>query len=159
MKRIMSMLKTFGVLLLAVIIVPAPGTAQTPHSRAETTDAVKMAPDDVQWRVMPQFSDGRERALLFGNPEKGGDWVYRIRVPRPIRVEPHTHPVDEYITVLEGNWSFGIGRVFDSSKLVVFPPGSFVRVPANTPHFVATGEGTVVIQSSGSGVFTTAPAN
>lgn len=149
------MKRLVGSLLLAVFIAPVPGASQTVAAGFARDGVVMTTPGDLRWQVMPQFADGRERAVLLGNPETGGDWVYRIRVSRPIRVEAHTHPVDEVITVLEGEWSFGLGKTFDASKLVSFPAGSFVRIPANTPHFVATGESTVIIQSSGSGVFAT----
>jgi len=36
-----------------------------------------------------------------------------------------------------------------------YPPGSFVVIPAGVPHFVATKEETVVVQTSGHGLFRT----
>jgi quercetin dioxygenase-like cupin family protein len=142
--------------LVIALMAPTASTASPgPVEAKPIASVVTVTPDALQWQRMPQFADGRERVVLVGNPEAGGDWVYRVRVPQPIRVEAHTHPVDEYITVLEGNWLFGLGTVFDAAKLVSYPPGSFVRIPANTPHFVATGKGVVIIQSSGSGIFTT----
>lgn len=138
---------------LVLMALPALGVTQTPDARG----LAALKPDDLLWLPVPQTTDGRERAVLWGNPESGGDWVYRVRVPKPIRVAPHTHPVEEVITVLEGRWSLGLGTRFETSQLVVYPPGSFVRIPANTPHFIATGDGPVVIQSSGSGVFATVP--
>ena len=126
-------------------------------SPLEPAAVVALTPDRLAWETMPGFADGRQRVLLVGRPEAGGQWIYRVRVPTSIRVEAHTHPVDEYVTVLEGSWSLGVGRRFEPSALVAYPPGSFVRIPAGTPHFVATGEGTAVIQASGSGVFATVP--
>lgn len=153
------MKRTLGSLLLTTHVISASAAAQRAAVPSPPSDIVRLVPTDLRWQTLPQFTDGRERALLFGRPEADGDWVYRVRIPRPIRVDAHTHPVDESITVLEENWSFGLGRVFDASKLVAYPPGAFVRIPANTPHFAATSEGPVVIQSSGSGVFSTVPAN
>jgi quercetin dioxygenase-like cupin family protein len=43
----------------------------------------------------------------------------------------------------------GEGAKFDSEKLKGYPPGSFIVIPAGIPHFVATKEGTVIIQLSG----------
>jgi quercetin dioxygenase-like cupin family protein len=146
-------------ILISLLATPSALQEHTNPSPATPSGAVMFAPDALQWQPMPQFNDGRARALLYGAPEAGGNWVYRIRVPRSVRIEPHTHPVDEYITVIEGNWSFAFGDAFDAPKLVAYPAGSFVRIPANVPHFIATGEETVVIQSSGSGVFATYPAD
>ena len=33
------------------------------------------------------------------------------------------------------------------------PPSSFVVIPAGVPHFVATKEGPVIVQLSGTGIF------
>lgn len=148
--------------MLATILL-ACGTLLQPATAAVVTgppvEPTTVVPAEIAWLPMPQFADGRERALLSGRPEAGGDWTYRLRVSLPIRVAPHTHPVDEYITVLAGRWSFGVGRVFDEAQLVAFPPGSFVVIPAGTPHFVAVDTPGTVIQSSGSGVFATHPVD
>ena len=150
--------KLLAALVLIVASLPALAAAQATNTTRLAPGVVALMPDDLRWQPVPLVTDGRERAVLLGNPESGGDWVYRVRVPKPILVQPHTHPVDELITVLEGRWSFGLGTVFDTSKLVAYPPGRIVRIPANTPHFVATRDEPVVIQSSGSGVFATVPA-
>lgn len=137
------------------------GTAAEPNAAAATTAptpsvGVKaLLPAQLAWQPMRAFSDGRERVDLVGDAAKGGSWIYRVRVPKPIEVMPHTHPVDEYVTVLEGTWLLGSGTTFRKEDLVAYPPGSFVVIPAGTPHFVATGVGPVVIQSSGEGVFAT----
>lgn len=142
-----------------VVFAHALATAQSKAPEPAVTQTLIVKPSELRWRKLPQFADGRERVDLVGVPEEGGTWVYRVRLSRPIRVEAHTHPVDELITVLAGNWSFGLGRKFAAEKLVALPPGSFVRIPANTPHFVATGPGTTIIQSSGTGVFATVSIN
>ncbi len=121
--------------------------------------AVALTPQEIDWRPVPGVADGRERALLAGQPEAGGTWTYRLRVPHPIRVEPHTHPVDEHITILDGVWALGIGRTFDADGLIPYPAGSFVVIPADTPHFIQVDAPGMVIQSSGSGVFATHPVN
>jgi quercetin dioxygenase-like cupin family protein len=54
------------------------------------------------------------------------------------------------VTVLQGAWSFGVGDTFETSRLKTFPVGSFVVIPAGTPHFVAA-EGETVIQVHGVG--------
>lgn len=123
------------------------------------TQQLALKPDGIDWRPVPNVDDGRERALLVGRPEAGGTWTYRLRVPNPIRVEPHTHPVDEYITILEGRWSLGLGPRFETERLTDYPAGSFVVIPAGTPHFIQVDTPGTVIQSSGSGVFATHPVN
>jgi quercetin dioxygenase-like cupin family protein len=59
------------------------------------------------------------------------------------------------VTVIEGIWYVGEGAAFDSEKLRGYPAGSFVVIPAGIPHFVATKDGTVVVQLSGTRKFQT----
>jgi anti-sigma factor ChrR (cupin superfamily) len=112
-------------------------------------------PAQVRWFTPSYYSDGRERAQLFGDSTKGGAWVDRAKIPADRRVLAHTHPQDELITVIEGTWYLGEGRTFNDATLKAYPAGSFIVIPANVPHFVATKEGSVIIQLSGNGKFQT----
>ena len=40
-------------------------------------------------------------------------------------------------------------------KLKGYPAGSFIVIPADVPHFVATKDGTVIVQLSGTAKFVT----
>ena len=72
-----------------------------------------------------------------------------------MRILAHTHPQDELVTVIEGTWYVGEGKKFDPAKLKEYPAGSFIVIPAGTPHFVATKDGVVVVQLSGTEKFRT----
>lgn len=147
--------------LLAIVALGSTGcaTAAASPAAAAHSDRALLAvkPADIEWVPMKLFGDGRARANVIGDPEKGGAWMYRTRVPNPIRVPPHTHPVDEHVTVLEGTWYLGVGRTYAEAGLVAYPAGSYVRIPAGLPHFVATKDGTVMLQSVGEGVFRSDP--
>jgi len=147
----------FGPPALWVVVALQVSAAAIPSAPA--VPSVALVSQAIDWQPVPGVDDGRERAVLAGQPEAGGTWTYRLRVPNPVRVEPHTHPVDEYITVLEGRWSLGIGPRFEADRLTAFPSGSFVVIPAGTPHFIQVDTPGTVIQSSGSGVFATHPVN
>lgn len=71
-------------------------------------------------------------------------------MPARFRAEPHTHPADEFITVLQGTWYMGLGKAFDSAALKPLPAGSFVKIPSGTPHFIYT-ENEAIIQVHGVG--------
>jgi cupin domain len=114
-----------------------------------------LTPQDIRWLTPTYYTDGRQRAHLRGDSSKGGDWIDRVRIPGGSRILAHTHPDDEIDTVMEGTWYLGIGERFDEAKLKAYPAGSFIVIPANVPHFVATREGPVVVQSSGHGMFQT----
>lgn len=118
-------------------------------------EIVGMTAEQVRWSTPPYYKDGRQRAQLFGDSSQGGAWIDRVMIPAAMRVLAHTHPQDELVTVIEGTWYVGEGEKFDSTKLKAYPPGSFIVIPAGTPHFVATKDGAVVVQLSGNEKFRT----
>ena len=117
-----------------------------------------LAPPDIRWFTPPYYTDGRQRAYLRGDSSKGGDWIDRVRIPGGSRVRAHTHPDDEVVTVIEGTWYLGLGDRFDETQLKAYPAGSFIVIPADLPHFLATREGPVIVQLSGHGIFRTSYA-
>ena len=131
-----------------VTIVTAVAWATSMGERSQK-EIVGLTANQVRWFTPPYYNDGRQRAHLFGDSSQGGTWIDRVKIPGGARVLAHTHPQDELVTVIEGTWYLGEGAKFDSAKLKGYPAGSFIVVPAGTPHFVAAREGTVVIQLSG----------
>jgi Cupin domain len=141
---------------LRVSIVLVLALRATTGAHAESNKQVTaLAPQDIRWFTPAYYTDGRQRAHLRGDSSKGGDWIDRVRIPGGSRVLAHTHPDDELDTVIEGTWYLGIGDRFDETKLKAYPAGSFIVIPADVPHFVATREGPVIVQTSGHGVFRT----
>ena len=116
---------------------------------------IALTPQQVRWFTPSYYTDGRERAQLFGDSSQGGAWIDRARIPAGKRVLAHTHPQDEPVTVIEGTWYLGEGTRFDSTKLKGYPAGSFIVIPAGVPHFVAAKDGAVIIQLEGNGKFQT----
>ena len=114
-----------------------------------------MTPQDVRWFTPPYYTDGRQRAQMFGDSSQGGTWIDRVKIPAGGRVLAHTHPNDEIVTVIEGTWYLGEGEKFNLAKLKPYPTGSFIVIPAGVPHFVAAKAGTVIVQLSGTGKFGT----
>ena len=137
-----------------VAIVGAVASTTSP-AELSTKEIVGFTADEVRWVTPPYYKDGRQRAQLFGDSSQGGNWIDRVKIPSGARVLAHTHALDELVTVIEGTWYLGEGEKFDLAKLKAYPAGSFIVIPAGVPHFVATKEGTVVIQLSGTGKFQT----
>jgi quercetin dioxygenase-like cupin family protein len=106
---------------------------------------VGSTPDEMRW-------DG-SWSRLTGDPRAAEPYVVRIKV-RPNDVTmPHTHAHAENVTVISGTIGFGFGTVFDRSKGRMLPAGSFLVIPANTPHFAWTEAEGAVIQAHGVGPF------
>jgi quercetin dioxygenase-like cupin family protein len=148
MKRILSAAAS-GVTIVAVAV------CATSLAQRSKTEIVGLTADEVRWFTPSYYNDGRQRAQLFGDSSQGGTWIDRVKIPGGARVLAHTHPQDELVTVIEGTWYLGEGAKFDSAKLKGYLAGSFIVIPAGTPHFVAAKEGTVVVQLSGSERFQT----
>ena len=148
MKRVLSVVASVGIIVAAV----AWATSLAERSKKEI---VGLTAGEVRWFTPPYYNDGRQRAQLFGDSSQDGTWIDRVKIPGGARVLAHTHAQDELVTVIEGTWYLGEGAKFDSAKLKAYPAGSFIVIPAGIPHFVATKEGTVVIQLSGIAKFQT----
>jgi hypothetical protein len=114
-----------------------------------------ITPTQVRWFTPTYYTDGRERAQLYGDSSQNGPWVDRVKIPAGKHVAAHTHPRDELVTVIEGTWYVGAGNKYEPAKLQGYPAGSFVLIPAGLPHFVATRETAVIVQLSGTERFRT----
>jgi len=147
--KIMFFASTALVLVLSVQVLEM---SQTNQSQKQI---IAITAEQVRWFTPPYYQDGRQRAQLFGDSSKDGAWVDRVKIPAGIRVLAHTHPQDELVTVIEGTWYIGEGSRFDPAKLKGYPAGSFIVIPAGTPHFVATKDSGVVVQLSGTVKFRT----
>ena len=148
MTRVLSAAATMVTLVAAVAWA-------TSFAEQRKKQIVGLNSDEVRWFTPPYYNDGRQRAQLFGDSSQGGAWIDRVKIPGGARVPAHTHPQDELVTVIEGSWYLGEGAKFDSAKLKGYRAGSFIVIPAGTPHFAATREGNVVVQLNGIGKFQT----
>lgn len=142
-------------LSVAVVMMLAPVTRAGAQAEQHGQAIVGVTPEQVRWFTPSYYTDGRQRARLFGDSSQNGAWVDRVRIPGGKRVLAHTHPRDELVTVIRGTWYLGAGERFDAAKLKGYPAGSFVVIPAGVPHFVATRAGPVIVQLNGTGNFGT----
>jgi quercetin dioxygenase-like cupin family protein len=93
---------------------------------------------------------GAEIAVLYGDPKKAGPFAMRLRFPAGFRMPAHRHPADEHVTVISGTLHLGQGEKPDAAKAKALSAGSFVLVPAGTPHYGWFSEQTV-LQLHGTG--------
>ncbi|MBD9373607.1 cupin domain-containing protein [Rhizobium sp. ARZ01] len=115
-------------------------------SLASAEDAHTMlAPNDVKWGPAPKvLPAGAQAAVLFGDPTKKGLFALRLKVPSGYAVPPHTHPVDEVVTVISGTTNLGMGETADRSATMALPAGSFFALSPETAHFAYFDEETVI---------------
>ena len=82
-----------------------------------------------------EFAEGQWVEKVSGDATKPGDpFVIRIHQDAGYIVFPHTHPIDENLTIVKGTWALGMGRHFDRSALLLMELGSFGIAPRHMAH-------------------------
>ena len=81
---------------------------------------------------------GLLHAVMFGDPNKPGLCIFRMKYPQNYHVPPHFHWMAEHTTVLEGEVWMGLGNVVDESKMTKYGPGDYFTVSVGTTHYVVT---------------------
>jgi quercetin dioxygenase-like cupin family protein len=107
-----------------------------------------VTPDQLKWAKSAATLS--ESAVIMGDPRQPGPFVTRARYKEGMKVMPHSHPGDVYLTVLSGTLLYAEGETFDESKFKEFPAGSFLVERANVPHY-AMAKTAVVFQAAGTG--------
>jgi quercetin dioxygenase-like cupin family protein len=74
----------------------------------------------------------------------------RIKLPDGYRIQPHWHPADEHVTVLQGTFVLGMGEKFNESAGHEMGTGTFAMMPKETRHFAWT-KGETILQLHGTG--------
>lgn len=122
--------------------------AATATLAQRSLDPLRLVPGDFEWGEDP------EQVALFeitGDRAVSGVYAYRVRFPAGFRNEPHFHPDDRIVTVIEGTLHVGFGDHFAEASLRPLQAGSLWTEPAGQPHFVWAKDGAVVIQVIGYG--------
>ena len=104
-------------------------------------------------RIVPLRPMTGDAEIVSGDPEKPGEpFVMRIHELPGAMVPPHTHPVDENITVVQGVWWFAVGETWDRAALHELRAGDYAFAPAGATMFGYCPDGAVV-QIHGIGPF------
>ncbi len=106
---------------------------------------VEMTPADLKWGPAPNaLPPGAQAAVLEGDPSATGTFAMRLKIPAGYTIAPHSHPRQERVTVLSGQFQLGHGRSFDESKLQTLEAGSFFSLPPGMEHFARASADTVL---------------
>lgn len=127
--------------------VRPPMAAATGVARADSGKGLRDA------RVIPLRAMSGDVEILYGDPEAAGEpFVMRIRELPGTIVPPHSHPVDENITVVQGTWYFGNGERYDTAALRELKTGAYAFAPKGTWMF-GYAPAAVIVQVHGIGPF------
>lgn len=103
-------------------------------------------PEEIDWKTFPAFPPSARLAVVVGEPLQQGPYTIRVKVPRGVKLMPHSHPEDRVYTVISGTFYIGLGDRFDAEKLQAYPPGALIILPGNTSHFHWATSGEYVTQ-------------
>jgi hypothetical protein len=114
----------------------------------------------TQHVVVPldNFAPGQWVEKVSRDFTKHEPFVLRIHNDAGYIVFPHTHPIDENITVVKGSWALGMGRLFDRSALKPMELGSFGIAPRGMDHFAYANTDSI-LQVHGIGPFSSTVAD
>jgi quercetin dioxygenase-like cupin family protein len=119
----------------------------------------QMNSTDLKWSAAPPvFPAGAQMAVLSGDPSKAGTFVIRLKMPAGYKVPAHHHSTNEFVTVISGDFSLGMGDKLDETKSAHLMAEGFAEAPARMNHFAWTKSGAVV-QVSADGPFNLTYAN
>src|SRR5882672_6547507 len=114
------MKRTFLPATLIILVAMTPALIRGQKGQ-EDRAIVGVTPAQVRWFTPPYYTDGRQRAQLYGDSSQSGPWIDRVKIPAGKHVAAHTHPQDELVTVIDGTWYVGVGGAYDPAKLKGYP--------------------------------------
>ena len=115
-----------------------------------------ITPENIKW--VRNAAGTNETAVLFGDPEKPGPYVIRLRWLPGNMSRPHYHQNDRFFVVISGTWWLGTGEKFDPDSTVPAPAGSYVIHKAKQVHYDGAKKEPTAIQVWGMGPATSIPA-
>jgi quercetin dioxygenase-like cupin family protein len=133
-------------LLTAMQAMPA---AQTSTHVMENLATAKWGP------APPMLPPGAQIAVLAGNPTQPGPYTVRLKFPANYEIPAHSHPTDEHVVVVSGEFFSGMGDKMNKKAALRLGVGGFALMPAHGNHFAYTRvETTIMLYGDGPVEFT-----
>lgn len=98
----------------------------------------------------PNLPSGCELAVLEGSPKNSDLFTVRFRVKDGMVMQPHTHPKDERVTILEGKAAVAFGKDARREDAKEFGPGDYYVNARGAVHKVWL-EPSTILQITGIG--------
>jgi len=117
---------------------------QTPIAAEAAGAANIVQPGSLAWMPAEGLPPGAQVAAVYGDPSKEGLFAVRFKFPAGYEIPTHSHPTDEFITVLSGNGRMAFGEKADAAGAQPLPAGAFMSLPAGTWHHLWIDAETVV---------------
>jgi quercetin dioxygenase-like cupin family protein len=125
-----------------ILVVSSGGwSAQTPYHGDRP---ILLDPAALQWSDVASMAPGAKIAVIEGDLSQEKPFTFRLKLPANYRIDPHTHPAYERVTVLSGTLHFAHGAEFDRAKTTALPTGGVAIMPPGVPMFGYTEEETII---------------
>ncbi len=151
-------MKGLSRVLAGAALVGAAITAPSSYAAGDIDRAAVDFKTPADIKFVKNAAGTNETAVLFGDPEKPGPYVVRLRWFPGNMSRPHMHPNDRFFIVVSGTWWLGSGEKFDPESTVPVPPGTYVIHKAGKIHYDGAKKEEAVIQVWGMGPATNIPA-
>ena len=107
-------------------------------------------PDAFTWAPAAGLPPGAKITVLYGDPAKAGPFAVRFQFPSGYEIPIHSHPTDEFITVISGKLRMAFGEKADAAGAQPLVQGAFMSLPAGSWHHLwADAESVVELHSTG----------
>jgi quercetin dioxygenase-like cupin family protein len=127
-----------GVVAASALQDPVKPAPQAPPK--DTVTIVKAA--NVKWVDHPSLP-GAKMAIETGDPAKGPA-VFMLKFPKGMTIPAHWHSAMETATIVSGFAVFGTGETVDAAKGTEVGVGSYMNIPAKSPHWAIAKEDLIV---------------
>jgi quercetin dioxygenase-like cupin family protein len=112
---------------------------------ADAAEGAKIVQADAfAWAPAQGLPPGAQVAVLYGDPAKAGPFAVRFKFPAGYEVATHSHPTDEFLTVISGKARLAFGEDADAASAEAFPVGAFMSLPAGAWHHLWADADTVI---------------
>lgn len=105
---------------------------------------IMVQPNELQWSDVKSMAAPAQISVMEGELSKEAPFTFRLKLPAGYRIEPHTHPAYERVTVISGTFHFAHGDTFDREQTTALPQGAFAVMPPGAPMYGYTEEDTVI---------------
>jgi quercetin dioxygenase-like cupin family protein len=91
-------------------------------------------PETLAWMPAAGLPEGAKITVLYGDPSKAGLFAVRFEFPSGYEIPTHSHPTDEFITILSGKGRMAFGETASAAEAQPLVPGTFMVLPAGAWH-------------------------
>jgi quercetin dioxygenase-like cupin family protein len=121
-----------------------PATAQAPAHVMDNLTGTKWG------TAPPMLPPGAQIAVVNGDPTKAVPYTVRLKFPANYLIPAHSHPGDENVAIVSGEFFMGMGNKLDKQTGMRLGVGGYAFMPANANHFAYTkGEATILLYGHG----------